>query len=76
MLGPGLERPLALAAGTDTISVGAISVVASRDVDPNTALASVDLLLYEAKAAGRDRCVHVDLITQTKTMVSRALSPL
>jgi len=59
-----------------TISVGAISVVASRDVDPNTALASVDLLLYEAKAAGRDRCVHVDLMTQTKTMVSRALSPL
>jgi len=59
-----------------TISVGAISVVASRDVDPNTALASVDSLLYEAKAAGRDRCVHVDLMTQTKTMVSRALSPL
>jgi len=57
-----------------TISVGAISVVATRDAEANVALASADGLLYEAKAAGRDQCVHVDLSTMTKTTISRAVS--
>jgi diguanylate cyclase (GGDEF)-like protein len=57
-----------------TISIGAISVVASRDGDANVALASADGLLYEAKAGGRDQCVHVDLSTMTKTIISRVVS--
>jgi diguanylate cyclase (GGDEF)-like protein len=70
----GVSQPYDIAAlpgEVITVSVGAISVVASKDADPNTALASADGLLYEAKAGGRDQCVHLDLSTETKTIISR-----
>jgi diguanylate cyclase (GGDEF)-like protein len=54
-----------------TVSVGAISVVPSRDTTATAALAVADSLLYEAKAAGRDRGVHIDGSTQRKTVISR-----
>jgi diguanylate cyclase (GGDEF)-like protein len=54
-----------------TISVGAISVIPSRELERLTAVALADALLYEAKAAGRDRAVHLDFSTQQKTTVRR-----
>jgi diguanylate cyclase (GGDEF)-like protein len=59
-----------------TVSVGAISVVPSKDANANGALASADGLLYEAKAAGRDCAIHIDLATQAKTMINRVASGL
>jgi diguanylate cyclase (GGDEF)-like protein len=59
-----------------TVSMGAISVVASKDQDATAALAWADGLLYEAKAAGRDQCVCLDLATQTQTTISRVASLL
>ena len=55
-----------------TVSVGAISVVASRDADEKSALAAADTLLYEAKASGRDCCVYQDLATRQKWTIRRA----
>jgi diguanylate cyclase (GGDEF)-like protein len=68
-----------LAAGADetiTVSVGAISVVPSKDADANGALAAADGLLYEAKAEGRDCGIHVDLATRAKTIIKRDASGL
>jgi diguanylate cyclase (GGDEF)-like protein len=56
-----------------TVSIGAISVVPTRDEDALAGLAWADGLLYEAKGGGRDRCVHLDLATQTKTTISRVV---
>ncbi len=60
-----------------TVSVGAISIVpphalATGDT-PTTAdaLAMADRLLYEAKGAGRDRCVHLNVATDEKTSIHR-----
>jgi diguanylate cyclase (GGDEF)-like protein len=61
---------------TITVSVGAISVVPSKEADANAALASADDLLYEAKAGGRDRGVHLNLATQAKTIIIRVASGL
>jgi diguanylate cyclase (GGDEF)-like protein len=54
-----------------TLSVGAISVVPSRDSTATAALAAADALLYEAKSGGRDCCVHLDWSTQQKTVIGR-----
>jgi diguanylate cyclase (GGDEF)-like protein len=54
-----------------TVSVGAISVIPPRDSTLTALLATADDLLYEAKSAGRDRCVHLDMTTERKTTVSR-----
>ena len=54
-----------------TVSIGAISVVPTRDGSPHAALAIADRLLYEAKAAGRDRGLHLDLSTGVRTVVRR-----
>ena len=43
-----------------TISVGAISMVPSRDDSASAALATADRLLYEAKERGRNRAMLVD----------------
>jgi diguanylate cyclase (GGDEF)-like protein len=54
-----------------TVSVGAISVVPSRDEGETKALAATDALLYEAKAGGRARGVHLDFSTQRKVIITR-----
>jgi diguanylate cyclase (GGDEF)-like protein len=55
-----------------TVSVGAVSVIPPRDSTLTTLLSAADDLLYQAKAAGRDRCVHLDMTTDRKTIVGRA----
>jgi diguanylate cyclase (GGDEF)-like protein len=54
-----------------TVSVGAITVVPSRNEGETTALAATDALLYEAKAGGRARGVHLDFSTQQKVTITR-----
>jgi diguanylate cyclase (GGDEF)-like protein len=54
-----------------TVSVGAITVVPSRNEGETTALAATDALLYEAKAGGRARGVHLDFSTQRKMTITR-----
>ena len=54
-----------------TVSIGAVSVLPTKGGDMVAALASADVLLYEAKARGRDQCIHLDLATQIKTVISR-----
>jgi diguanylate cyclase (GGDEF)-like protein len=54
-----------------TISVGAVSTVPSQESTATAALAAADALLYEAKASGRDRCVHLDRSTEHKTVIAR-----
>lgn len=55
-----------------TVSIGAVSVVPSRDATARDALGVADDLLYAAKHEGRDRAVHVDLATRLKTVVKRS----
>jgi len=56
-----------------TISAGAISAVATRGVGETAALAAADALLYDAKAAGRDCCVHHDWASEDKITIRRTL---
>jgi diguanylate cyclase (GGDEF)-like protein len=53
-----------------TVSVGAVSVVPSLDRSILEALEMADRLLYEAKESGRNRCVHADLATSRKTVIT------
>jgi diguanylate cyclase (GGDEF)-like protein len=55
---------------TITISVGAVSLVPRRNGTASDALSRADALLYEAKTGGRDRCVHLDVVTERKTVVT------
>jgi diguanylate cyclase (GGDEF)-like protein len=52
-----------------TVSVGAVSIVPTRDHSMLDVLEATDRLLYDAKAGGRNRCVHVDLATDRKTVL-------
>lgn len=54
-----------------TVSVGGISVVPGREKTIAGALGAAERLLSEAKRAGRDRGVHIDLATLTKTVIQR-----
>jgi len=54
-----------------TVSVGAISVVPGREKTIAGALSAAERLLAEAKRAGRDRGVHIDLASLTKTVIQR-----
>jgi len=54
-----------------TVSVGAISVVPGREKTVTDALAAADRVLYQAKIAGRDRGIHLDLSSLTKTEIRR-----
>jgi diguanylate cyclase (GGDEF)-like protein len=54
-----------------TVSVGGISVVPGRDKTIAGALAAAERLLAEAKRAGRDRGVHIDLASLSKTVIQR-----
>jgi len=53
-----------------TVSVGAISVLPARNQSGLEMLDAADRLLYEAKAAGRNRCVHLDHATDVKTVIA------
>jgi len=53
-----------------TISVGSISVLPARDKSGLEMLDAADRLLYEAKASGRNRCVHLDHATDRKTVIA------
>ena len=57
---------------TVTVSIGAISSIPPRESTLTDMLAAADDLLYEAKAGGRDRCVHLDAATARKTIVNRS----
>ena len=57
-----------------TVSAGAVSVIPERDTTAEGALTGADRLLYEAKAAGRDHAVHLDLSTLVKTYIGRSHS--
>jgi PleD family two-component response regulator len=54
-----------------TVSIGAVSAIPPRESTLTDMLAAADNLLYEAKASGRDRCIHLDMGTQRKTTVNR-----
>ncbi len=54
-----------------TVSVGAVSVVPGREKTIAGALAGADRSVGEAKRAGRDRGVHLDLGSLAKTVVLR-----
>ncbi|HEV2983191.1 MAG TPA: diguanylate cyclase [Vicinamibacterales bacterium] len=56
---------------TVTVSVGAVSVKPGRDKTTTGALSAADRLLYQAKAAGRDRGIHLDLASLAKTVIQR-----
>ena len=58
---------------TITVSIGAISIVAPREAKETSALATADTLLYQAKASGRDCCVHQDLMSQDKVVIRRTV---
>jgi diguanylate cyclase (GGDEF)-like protein len=53
-----------------TVSVGAVSVLPTRDQAMLEVLETTDRLLYEAKETGRNRCVHVDLSNDRKTVIT------
>jgi diguanylate cyclase (GGDEF)-like protein len=55
-----------------TVSIGAVSVVPRREKTIAGALAGADRSLGEARRAGRDRGVHLDLGSLAKTVVLRA----
>jgi diguanylate cyclase (GGDEF)-like protein len=54
-----------------TVSIGAVSVVPGREKTIAGALAGADRSVGEAKRAGRDRGVHLDLGSLAKTVVLR-----
>ena len=54
-----------------TVSVGGISVVPGREKTIAGALGAAERLLAEAKRAGRDRGVHIDLASLSKTVIQR-----
>jgi diguanylate cyclase (GGDEF)-like protein len=54
-----------------TVSIGAVSVVPGREKTIAGAIAGADRSLGEAKRAGRDRGVHLDLGSLAKTVVLR-----
>ena len=55
-----------------TVSIGAVSVVPGREKTIAGALAAADRSVNEARRAGRDRGVHLDLGSLAKTVVLRA----
>ena len=55
-----------------TVTIGAVSVVPGREKTIAGALAGADRSLNEARRAGRDRGVHLDLGSLAKTVVLRA----
>jgi diguanylate cyclase (GGDEF)-like protein len=51
-----------------TVSVGAVETVPEPQCGPQPALALADKLLYEAKQAGRNRCVHLTATNERMTI--------
>jgi diguanylate cyclase (GGDEF)-like protein len=64
-----IAHPAARNSPAVTVSVGAVSIVPTRDNSMLDVLEATDRLLYEAKASGRNRCVHADLATDRKTVI-------
>jgi len=65
----GIAHPASRAGSTVTVSAGAVSLLPARDRSTDEILEIADRLLYEAKQAGRNRCVFVDLATDRKSVL-------
>ena len=65
-----IAHPASGAAARLTVSAGAVSLLPTRDRSMQETLESTDRLLYEAKEAGRNRCVLLDLATDRKTVIT------
>jgi PleD family two-component response regulator len=70
-----IEHKASRCARRVTISVGAITIVPTREESGAAALATADSLLYEAKEKGRNRAVHVDAQSGDRTELEGELSP-
>jgi len=57
------------AANCVTASLGGITVIPTRELGSAEAINEVDRLLYEAKADGRNRAVHLDMVEGNKTLI-------
>lgn len=65
-----IAHPASRVAARLTVSAGAVSLLPTRDRSMQEALEATDRLLYEAKEAGRNRCVFMDLATDRKTVIT------
>jgi diguanylate cyclase (GGDEF)-like protein len=59
--------------GHVTVSAGAISVVASDEEEIASVLDTADRLLYEAKASGRNRCLHLDRSRNARESITSSM---
>jgi diguanylate cyclase (GGDEF)-like protein len=65
----GIEHSSSGVAPHVTVSVGAITMVPTVEGGAASAVEAADRLLYEAKAAGRAACMHIDLRTDTRVRI-------
>ena len=71
---PHIDGAPSVAAELVTVSIGAISVIPPDGTSVVQALAAADDLLYEAKAEGRNRCIHLDGQSYEKTTIFPVVS--
>ncbi|HVR40689.1 MAG TPA: GGDEF domain-containing protein, partial [Thermoanaerobaculia bacterium] len=66
-----IRAVLAAVRETDvTVSIGAVTVTPSSDIDATFALETADELLYEAKENGRDQARHLDVSSKERERLS------
>ena len=53
-----------------TVSIGAVTIIASNGIDAGAALQTADELLYTAKEEGRDQARHLDAASNTRERLS------
>jgi len=65
----GLPHERSRVAPHVTLSIGGVTAAPEEADGPEALLKAADQLLYEAKEAGRDRCVHLDLPSGEKRTI-------